>query len=185
MPFNPLGNFLTHGQDEVEETAVQVSSARMVPFPVAPAIVEAAAAQEASTHPVPPPATPPTRNTTTHEFTTNEFLPLRCREEPPDYSSIGLTHFFESPHRNTVTTVSTSPGGEYIAVGDDQGHIQESPLPHLLMGKNSDKLPSLDPRDVALEPCRELVLWDCDCLHPLESPPRFPHGHYFEAYHCP
>lgn len=77
------------------------------------------------------PPTPPVFVVDLHSTSTNVYVPLRCRQGGIDYSTLALTHFLESPHFNTLTSVSTSPGGEYIAIGDDHGHVEERNLPHL------------------------------------------------------
>ena len=117
-PCNVVDNLPT--QDEVEDMAAQVASDT--------------AAQVASAPPAPAPPAPPTPPVFVvdcNNTASNVYVPLRCRQGATDYSTLALTHFLESPHFNTFTSVATSPGGEYIATGDDHGHVEESTLPRL------------------------------------------------------
>lgn len=64
------------------------------------------------------PAQPVARLIRTHN------VPLSRRELNINYSRIALIHFLEAPHNNTVTTATTSPGGDYLIIGDDRGQVE-------------------------------------------------------------
>jgi len=51
-------------------------------------------------------------------------LRLMRRERPSNLLHVVLVHFIETPHNNTLTTATTSPGGDYLIVGDDRGQIE-------------------------------------------------------------
>ena len=51
-------------------------------------------------------------------------IALSRQELTINFSKIALVHFIETPHNNTVTTATTSPGGDYLIIGDDRGQVE-------------------------------------------------------------
>jgi len=75
----------------------------------------------------PPPPTPETTNPAQQpaaHLIPTRHIPLRCWDGRINYSEIALIHFLEAPHNNTVTAAATSPGGDYLIIGDDRGQIE-------------------------------------------------------------
>lgn len=72
---------------------------------------------------------PDTTNAADHPHHAPPIIPTHClmlrrRERPRNLSHVVLVHFIETPHNNTLTAATTSPGGDYLIIGDDRGQIE-------------------------------------------------------------
>ena len=71
-------------------------------------------------------ASPPSDATNTVQQPVAQLIRTRSialsrQELTINFSKIALVHFIETPHNNTITT---SPGGDYLIIGDDRGQVE-------------------------------------------------------------